>query len=223
MDDIIIVAEHNSEIVKIKKEISSLFQTKDLGELNYILGMHVQRDRKEKTMYIDQESLIRHTIARYTNNISQKSKLLMQTGCVLLKNDGASNSEDTKSFQEMIGSLLYISCFTRPNISLAVNAISQFSSNPSTEHFDVTRRIINYLNRTVRAKLAIKPGTCREMHIYCDADWATSKLDYRSTSSFAIYIGNSLVMWNSKRQRCIALSTMKAEMIAMCEALKLAM
>ena len=59
-----------------------------------------------------------------------------------------------------------------------------------------------------------------EMHTYCDADWGGDSKERRSTSGYAVFLGKSLVSWNSKMQNCIALSTMEAEYVSMCEALK---
>lgn len=46
-------------------------------------------------------------------------------------------------------------------------------------------------------------------------------MDWKSVSGCAVFAGDSLVVWHSRRQKCVALSTMEAEMIAICKGIKL--
>lgn len=65
VDDIIILSPNTNSIDLIKAELSSLFKCKDLGELSYVLGVRVNRNRKEKTIKLDQEALIRKYVERF--------------------------------------------------------------------------------------------------------------------------------------------------------------
>ena len=50
---------------------------------------------------------------------------------------------------------------------------------------------------------------------YSDADWAGDLLTRRSTTGYVFQIQGSTVSWCSKRQACVARSTMEAEYIAL--------
>lgn len=74
----------------------------------------------------------------------------------------------------------------------------QFTANPSDEHLNSLNRITNYLNAMSEVKLTIKPAGCRELKVYSNADWVSAKTDRKSISGYAIYLGGTLIAWNSK-------------------------
>lgn len=45
VDDIILTGDDRSGIVQVKKNLSSVFDVKDLGDLKYFLGIEVARSR----------------------------------------------------------------------------------------------------------------------------------------------------------------------------------
>jgi len=54
---------------------------------------------------------------------------------------------------------------------------------------------------------------------YCDADWASQKHRH-SISGYAFYLGQGVILWSSKKQHIIALSSTEAEYIAETHATK---
>lgn len=144
----------------------------------------------------------------------------MEVNILLQQNTHNATKSESQKYQEIIGSLLYLSRVTRPDISLAVNKLSRYSSNPSQEHFKYLSRVLNYLNYTKNYQLRLNGTKNTELSCYSDADWAGNFEDRTSTSGYCIFIGNNLISWTSKRQKCIALSTMEAEYIALGEAIK---
>ena len=56
-------------------------------------------------------------------------------------------------YQSIIGSLLYITLGTRPDVAFAVICMSQFMTNPSEDHIKKALHIIKYIKSTINAKL----------------------------------------------------------------------
>ena len=89
-----------------------------------------------------------------------------------------------------------------------------FRSNPKISHLNQVKRILKYVNGT--SDYGIMYCHCSDSMLvgYCDADWAGSADDRKSTSGGCFYLGNNLISWFSKKQNCVSLSTAEAEYIA---------
>ena len=109
---------------------------------------------------------------------------------------------------------------THPDIAQAVIKMLQFSSNPSKEHLQKALYIVQYLVGT--KNLCIKyDGTSKAGFVaYSDIDWAGDHKTHRSTSGYAIFLGDGIVSWLSRRQCEIMLSSTKAEYVGMTEVAK---
>jgi hypothetical protein len=118
----------------------------------------------------------------------------------------------------VIGSPLYIANSFRPDIAYAVSILSQFTSNPSEEHFREIKSILRYLNGTRSYGLLFTRDNSKKntLYGYTDADPA-SCFSRRSRSGFIFYSGNSPLAWTSKKQQTIALSTCESEYYALAE------
>lgn len=56
---------------------------------------------------------------------------------------------DAQLYQELIGRLMYLSVYTRPDLSFALSCLSQFNSDPRVIHMAALKRILRYLKGTV--------------------------------------------------------------------------
>jgi hypothetical protein len=107
---------------------------------------------------------------------------------------------------------MYASLGTRPDISYAVTTVSRFSSNPGQAHWDAVRRIYRYVLGTTTLKLTYG-GVESALTGYADADGSMGK-DRRAVSGYAFLIDGGAVLWSSKRQDIILLSTTESEYVA---------
>ena len=132
-------------------------------------------------------------------------------------------TEDSKLFnQELyqlaIGSLLYLSTRTRPDIAYAVSNVARFCSKPTMEHWKSIKHIMLYLNGTWNYGLLYDKEKVTDFMGYSDADWAGDLDDRRSTSGYVFKLSGAAVSWRSKKQSCVALSTAEAEYMALASA-----
>ena len=191
---------------------------KDLGELNYFLGVQVSQDHKNGKVWIGQSTFTESILRKYGMEDAKPVKTPVDVNSKLLKATEDSELVDKGLYQSAVGSLLYLSTRTRPDIAFAVHNVACFCSNPTTQHWTAVKRIFRYLRGTTQLSLLYSKGKSDALIGYSDADWGGDCNDYKSTSGYVFQIGGTAVGWKSKKQSCIALSTAKAEYMALSSA-----
>jgi hypothetical protein len=88
--------------------------------------------------------------------------------------------------------------------------ISSVNISPTTVHWSAAKRVLRYLKNLVDYSLPYTKGNLN-LFAYCDADWASSPDDRKSTSGFAIFLGNCLVSWSAKKQAIVFRFSAEAE------------
>jgi hypothetical protein len=115
-------------------------------------------------------------------------------------------------YREAIGSLMYASVATRPDITFAVSTLSQFLENPGRAHWEVVKRVMRYLSQTHDYELTYG-GESHNLIGYTDADGA-SQDHRRAISGYAFLIDGSAISWSSCKQELVTLSTAEVEYVA---------
>mmetsp|Transcript_61735 Transcript_61735/g.127603 ORF Transcript_61735/g.127603 Transcript_61735/m.127603 type:complete len:239 (+) Transcript_61735:601-1317(+) len=135
----------------------------------------------------------------------------------LLKADQPSepNKQTVREYQQMVGSLMYLACFTRPDIAYSVNQCSKFMSNPGPTHIQAAKRIFAYLNGTKDHKLTYSrtsdPSKANVLYSFADSDHAGDPDSRRSVTGYLCMMNRGAVSWQSVRQQVVALSSAEAE------------
>ncbi len=74
------------------------------------------------------------------------------------------------------------------------------------------KRILRYLKGKIDYSLCYR-GKSLQLRGYTDADWGGDLAERKSTSGFSFLLNDCAISWSSKKQSCIALSTMEAKFI----------
>lgn len=120
-------------------------------------------------------------------------------------------------YREAIGSLLYLSTKTRPDLSYAVGYCSRHVENPSEKDLKNLKQIFRYLQGTRNIGICYKQNSEEDLIAYCDADYAGDTEDRKSTSGYVIYFCGGPVSWRSRKQPIVATSSTEAEYISAAE------
>lgn len=132
------------------------------------------------------------------------------------------SSQSDPRYNSLIGALLWISQCSRPDVSFAVNRLSQFLKNNDHVHFTAALRVLAYLFHTRHLGLVLGGSEC-VLRGYSDLDWAENRVDRSSTSGFLFRLADGSISWKSRKQRTTALSSTEAEYIALSDAAREAM
>lgn len=219
VDDIMLFSVKTSKQRDVtKKKLMEEFDMNDLGTAHHILGMKIEKTADGR-FTLDQSSYIKKILDKFNMSDCKASKTPLEVGIKLEKEDSAKCNFDYRS---LIGYLMYLSVCSRPDISHSVSYLSQFNNCYGESHCKAAKRILRYLKGTVEYCLVFQK---RDMNIvgFTDADWGANQLDRRSYTGYLFRLGNSIVSWESRKQRTVALSSTEAEYMAISDSCKEAM
>jgi hypothetical protein len=86
--------------------------------------------------------------------------------------------------------------------------------DPRESHLTALKRLLRYLCGTVDYGLLPHRSSSTELVVYAYADWAGCPNTRRSTSGYAVFLGDNLVSWSSKRQPVVSRSSAEARAVA---------
>ena len=131
-------------------------------------------------------------------------------------------------YSSVVGMLMYLSSNSRPDIQYAVHQCARFNHFPKQSHEDAVCRICRYLQGTKEKGVRFKPSTSLTLDCYVDADFAglygvedsQDPVCVKSRTGYCLTLGNCPVIWVSKLQTEVALSTTEAEYIALSQSMR---
>jgi hypothetical protein len=218
VDDILLTGNCPDMIKNTKAFLASKFEMKDMGAANYVLGIKISRNRKSKLLYLDQEKYLEKILKKFNMSNCKPLSTPISKGQHLSKTMCTQNETELKEMESIpyaqaVGSLMYAMTSTRPDICYAIGLVSRYQSNPGKEHWQAVKRIFRYLQGTKNIKLCFGLSDLKIVG-YTDANFVGDTDDRKSTSGYVFLFGGTAVSWTSKKQNCVAKSTMETEYIS---------
>ncbi|GJW83189.1 retrotransposon protein, putative, ty1-copia subclass [Tanacetum coccineum] len=167
VDDIIIMRNHIPSLQSVKSYLGKCFAMKDLGEVSFIRGIKIYRDRSKRLIGLSQSAYMDKILKRFRMDTSKRGYIPMQERLDLNKTQGASTPEEVKRMQ---------------NVPYA-------SANPREPHWTAVKTILKYIRNTKDMFLIYGRNPEAELRVdcYCDAGFVTDRDD---TKSQTIYLNN---------------------------------
>jgi Reverse transcriptase (RNA-dependent DNA polymerase) len=228
-DDTIVTGPITSETEKAVADIASQFEITSQPMVNDFLGVHIERDKVDKSVTLTQPHLIQSILKDLGLNADSNTRAIPALSSKILgpHRESALHSE-AWHYRSVIGKLNYLEKSSRPDIAYAVHQCARFSENPRIEHSKAVKLIGRYLQGTVNKGIICRPSH-ESFHCYCDADFcgqwdpAIAENDpttARSRSGYIVMYGGCPIIWASKLQTEIALSSTESEHVSLSQSLR---
>ena len=220
VDDILIAAKQE-DMAAAKQAVMGSFDSRDLGEVKLFLGMEVARNRAEGTIKLSQKQMTSALVDKYGLGDGKHKSVPLSPSVRLVRGEEDQVLDKQQfGYSELVGSLMYLSVCTRPDISQAVGALARYMAKPTMEHWTAAKGVLRYLAGTVEYGLNYGGGSSTELLGYGDADYAGDTDTRRSTTGYVYLLNGGVVSWSSRLQPTVAASTTEAEYMAAAYAVK---
>jgi hypothetical protein len=224
VDDLLLYAREDSTIDKLIKDLhdDGVWIRKE-GSAEGFLGVDIKQNQ-DGSFTLTQTGLITRVLDALGLHASFTSEKDTPAETTPLPKDTDGDPPDSSiNYPSVVGMLLYLAGHTRPDISFAVHQCARYTFKPTKRHCLALKRIGRYLKGTQGKGLIMTPSDYIHVDCYPDADFAglynTKDAQdphcVRSRTGFVILVAGCPVLWKSKLQSEIALSTMEAEYVAL--------
>jgi hypothetical protein len=219
VDDLLVAAKNLSDVEHVKQMLFGSFDSRDLGEAKYFLGMEIERDREAGSLKLSQKKYTQDVLLRFGVENARPASVPLTPGVKLSKAGECAVDLSVFPFREVIGSLMYLSVCTRPDISQSVGALSRYMSAPQKEHWDAAKCVLRYVKGTSAYGIVFGAGA-KGLVGYCDSDYAGDIDTRRSTTGYVFVLNGGAISWSSRLQPTVAVSTAEAEYMSAASATK---
>jgi hypothetical protein len=220
VDDMLLVGSRNL-IDDLRQRLTARFDMHDLGQATFYLGMQIEfaADR----VYLSQQAYVEKVLERFgmtdVKPIGTPMEPKEYKKKMVRRELSGEEPCDKALYQSKLGSVMYLMTSTRPDICFAVGVLSRYSADPGVSHMRAMDRLLRYIAGTKHFRLCLGGSAGgsvggSELGAYADADYASSRDDYRSTSGYVMVYGGGVIDWRSRKQKSTAQSTTDAEYYA---------
>ena len=224
VDDGYIAADCDAVLKEVIGMLKKHFQVTE-GDAKFFVGFQIELMSSGKIL-LHQESYINRLLTRFgmTNCKSISTPADPFSKLEKPADNTVAETDRPAQYREVIGSLMFLSVCTRPDISYAVSMLSQFFDCATDKHMAAAKRVIRYLSGTRKVGITFGGGSgaMDQLIGYTDADHAGCEETRRSRSGVVFMLNNGPVTWTSQKQSTVTTSTCHAEFVAAFEGTKYA-
>lgn len=194
VDDLVLTGSSSALLDVITSHLKSHFAVKDLGSLSYFLGTKVANCKEG--LILSQHKYVVDLLHRH-------------------KMDGVkpfTTAIDLMKYHSAIDNLQYLT-IARPDIAFTVKRLSQSIADPSTEACHSVKRLFCYLKGSLHHGLVLRCTDKLILTTYSDSNLSGDLSDCKATSAYIIFLGSTPISWRSYKQRGVARSSTKMEIV----------
>ncbi|SJL14141.1 uncharacterized protein ARMOST_17596 [Armillaria ostoyae] len=224
-DDVSGASTSTEEGKRVRKEIGSVYEIKDLGKHNSVLGMTVEFDEETGAISLHQKNLILKTLENFGMSDCKPKATPLPVGSLMnldtqpqpIPNADKEFMGD-KDYRGVLGSLNHIANGTRPDIAFATNYLQRYASDARPIHWSRAMHVLAYLKGTIEYRITYHRGNAEDDGLtpvgYVDSSHGDDRTSGKSTMGYVFTMAGGPVAWSSRSQKRVALSTSEAEYVA---------
>ncbi|XP_056688649.1 uncharacterized mitochondrial protein AtMg00810-like [Spinacia oleracea] len=206
VDDIIITCSDEAEISALKAHLHHTFSIKDLGLLNYFLGMEVSHT--SDGYVLTQRKYTKEMLSGCELDISKPALTPFPLNLKLSPKGQIYPNVDL--YKRYVGKLNFLT-HTRRDLAFAVQSLSQFMHSPKLAHIAAVTHTIRYVNHTSGKGILLIDTDQLTLHAFSDSDWASCSSTRRSITCYILLLGNSPINRKSKKKSTVSKSSYEEE------------
>ena len=189
VDDILFTGTDEDQVSTTIEQLKERFDTVDLGDARFLLGMAIQRNVDAGTILLTQEAYAKAVLDKFGMADARPAKTPAEPGPICIEEEEILSPEDTKFFRSATGSLLYLSRGTRPDITHSVMVLAKSMSKPGPRAITKLKRVLRYLKGQFQSESPTMKMPATEInsrHTLTQTTQVTRTRDTRLLKLFAI-------------------------------------
>ena len=234
-DNSILTNPCEKEIQRVMEDMRQVgLDITDEGNVSDFLGVKIDKTgdkaSRNETIHLSQPQLIDNILKdlQLDHETTGSKSVPMASSKILFRHSNSKPFDGHFHYRSVIGKLNYLEKCTRPDIAYAVHQCARFAADPKVEHGKAVMWIGRYLLATRDKGMILKPNG-DSFNVSVDADfsgnWDRSEAaddadTARSRHGYIVSYAGCPMLWASKLQTEVALSSTESEVIGLSEALR---
>lgn len=221
VDDIAAIyhPRYTQEVNVFEQKLFKIYEMRNMGEIEWFLGIRIVRDREHCQLSLSQDSYIDKLITKYNVDTSHKPPATPLTHYMpISKNQGTATAQEIRAYQQRVGSINFAAITTRPDVAFAASKLAEHLTNPSEQHSEQANRVLRYLAHTKHYAIVFDGQSTQSNTVFIassDASFADDIDTRQSTHGYCFKLFNGLIDWKSSKQKTVTTSSTEAELLAL--------
>ena len=227
VDDMLVVSPNEREIQHFIRDLGKNYTLTDEGPVDEYLGVKIER-LKDGRVRMTQPKLTDQIISDLDMEDCSERPSPALSSKILGKDPSGKSLQVDWHYRSIIGKLNYLEKSTRPDLAYTVHRCARFSVDPKESHGQAVKHIVRYLKGTRDKGIIFTPNK-KAFECWADTDFCGNwdknlapddSSTAKSRSGYFITYAGCPLLWASKLQTEIALSTTEAEYMSLSQALR---
>ncbi|CAI7820542.1 unnamed protein product [Closterium sp. NIES-54] len=216
VDDLVFATADTAGLAHVKSELQKRHTCTDLGELRSFLGLHITRDRAQRTITLTQSHMVQQVLQRFDFTYFSPQATPLSTRHSLSALPSDESVEPSGPYPELVGCLMYLMTCTRPDLAYPLSILARYVAHGRhrPEHMATAKRVLRYLCSTSGLGLVLGGRRPVVLTGHADASWADDQATQWSSQGYTFSLGSSSVLWRSTRSSSVLGSSCEAEIYA---------